>query len=60
MYPMSMVMAGQGLNVTIMSYLDRIDFGFTVDPELVPDSWCLAEAVPGALDELLEATSRVE
>jgi hypothetical protein len=43
-----------------MSYLDRIDFGFTVDPELVPDPWYLAGAIPPALDELLESTSRVE
>jgi hypothetical protein len=39
--PVSIIEPGMGLNVTVVSYLDRVDFGFTVDPELVPDrgSW---------------------
>ena len=48
-------MPGMGLNVTVVSYLDRVDFGFTVDPELVPDPWYLAEGVPIALEELKDA-----
>ena len=54
-YPVSIIMPGMGLNVTVVSYLDRVDFGFTVDPELVPDPWYLAEGVPIALDELKAA-----
>ena len=36
MYPMSVLVTGQGLNITVVSYMDRVDFGFTVDPELIP------------------------
>jgi WS/DGAT/MGAT family acyltransferase len=58
MYPLSLLQPGNGLNITVMSYLDHIDFGFTVDPELIPDPWYLAEGIPPALDELVAATSR--
>jgi hypothetical protein len=51
-YPLSILGPGQGLNVTLVSYLDRVDVGFTVAPELVPDAWSLAEGVPLALEEL--------
>jgi WS/DGAT/MGAT family acyltransferase len=54
-YPISIIMPGMGLNVTVVSYLDRVDFGFTVDPELVEDPWFLAEGVPLALEELKAA-----
>ncbi len=61
MYPMSILAPGQGLNVTVVSYMGRVDVGFTVDPELVPDPWQLAEEVPRALTELLAAArQRVE
>jgi WS/DGAT/MGAT family acyltransferase len=52
MYPMSILAPGNGINVTVISYRGRIDFGFTVDPELVPDPWFLAEGIPIALEEL--------
>jgi WS/DGAT/MGAT family acyltransferase len=57
MYPFSMVQHGIGLNVTVMSYLDRMDFGFTVDADLVPDPWYIADGIPLALDELEKAAS---
>jgi WS/DGAT/MGAT family acyltransferase len=53
MYPMSLLAAGQGMNATVVSYMDRMDVGFTVDPSLVPDPWELADAVPEALRELV-------
>jgi hypothetical protein len=40
-----------------MSYLDRMDFGFTVDADLVPDPWYIADGIPLALDELEKAAS---
>jgi hypothetical protein len=46
------------LNATLVSYMGHVDVGFTVDPQLVPDPWALADAIPQALDELLGATSR--
>ena len=52
MMPMSMLSVGQGLNITVVSYCDRIDVGIIVDPELVPDPWALADCFSLALDEL--------
>jgi hypothetical protein len=51
----SIIMETMGLNVTLFSYLDRIDFGLSVDPDLVPDPWAVARGFPRALSELLEA-----
>jgi len=58
MYPMSILLPGQGVNVTALSYMDRVDIGFTVDPDLIPDAWSMAAAVPRALDQLWEAAGR--
>ena len=51
----SVIMEGMGLNITIFSYEDRIDFGLHMDPDLVPDGWGLAERIPLALAELMAA-----
>lgn len=56
MYPMSLLAPGQGLNTTAVSYLGKVDFGFTVDPDLVPDPWRIADAIPVALEELVRAS----
>ena len=53
-YPMSLLLPKSGLNVTVFSYCGQVEFGFTVDPELVPDPWSLAEGIPVALMELKE------
>jgi WS/DGAT/MGAT family acyltransferase len=58
-YPMSVVQMGLGVNLTVMSYRGRLDFGFCVDPDLVPDAWELAEGIPQAF-EALEAAARAE
>lgn len=55
MYPMSLLAPGQGLNITVVSYMDNVDVGFTVDPDLVPDAWALADAIDEALRELVAA-----
>ena len=59
MYPMSMLQVGNGLNVTAVSYMDRIDFGFLVDPDLVPDPQALADEIPAALEALQNAAAGV-
>jgi WS/DGAT/MGAT family acyltransferase len=55
LYPLSILAPTQGLDVTALAHCGRIDIGFTVDPDLVPDPWQLAEGIPLALSELLAA-----
>ncbi len=54
-FPTSVILDGMGLNITVFSYEDRIDFGLHMDPDLVEDGWGLAERVPSALAELMTA-----
>lgn len=55
-YPSSVILEGMGTNFTVLSNMDRLDFGLHVDPDLVPDPWAIAEAIPRALAELFEAS----
>ena len=55
-FPVSVVTDGQGLNITMHSYLDRLDFGFIVDRELVPDVWDLADLHIDEISRLFYAT----
>jgi len=50
--PLSVLGPGQGLGIAAVRYCGRIDIGFTVDPDLVPEPWDLADGIPLALDEL--------
>jgi WS/DGAT/MGAT family acyltransferase len=59
MMPLSLLAVGNGLNVTLVSYCNRIDVGIIVDPELIPDPWELAEYFPVALEELETAAEGV-
>jgi WS/DGAT/MGAT family acyltransferase len=54
-YPVSVVVDGVGLNVTVMSYLDHLDFGIIADRDSVDDAWSMLEGLRHALDELTEA-----
>lgn len=53
MYPLGPIIAGAGLNVTVMSLNGRLGIGIISCPDLVPDLWELADAFPAALKELL-------
>ena len=59
-YPMGPVMEGAGLNVTVLSYMDNVDFGFLAAAELVPDVWDLADHVDAAMAELLAAADEID
>jgi WS/DGAT/MGAT family acyltransferase len=48
-YPVSTIVDGQGLNVTVQSYLNTLDFGLVACRELVPDLW---DMVDGMVDDL--------
>jgi len=56
LYPLGPITDGAALNVTVLSQEDRIGFGIVTCPDLVPEVWDLAYAVPEALDELFAAT----
>jgi WS/DGAT/MGAT family acyltransferase len=55
-YPVGPIMDGGGLNMTVMSYLDSLDFGLLACPDVLPDVWHLAHGIESALDELVAAT----
>ena len=56
--PVSIVTDGMGLNITVHSYLDRLEFGIIVAGELVPDVWHLADLHIQEINNLMKATSR--
>jgi WS/DGAT/MGAT family acyltransferase len=60
LHPLGPVMDGAGLNVTVLSNMDTIGFGFIACTELMPELWDLSDAIPGAVEELLEAAKQVE
>jgi diacylglycerol O-acyltransferase / wax synthase len=55
-YPVSTIVDGQGLNVTVQSYLDTLDFGLVSDRELVPDVWDMVDYMVDDLHTLAELT----
>ena len=52
-YPASVIMDGVGLNITVLSYLDRLDIGIVGDRELAPNFDLLIDAMRTELAELL-------
>jgi diacylglycerol O-acyltransferase / wax synthase len=55
-YPVSTVADGMGLNMTVQSYVDTMDFGLVSCRELVPDLWDLVDLCVEEVDVLFEAT----
>jgi diacylglycerol O-acyltransferase len=51
-YPVSIVTHGIGLNITLQSYRDRLDFGFIAGSNILPNVQSLADALPGELAKL--------
>ncbi len=54
-HPLGPIFDDCGLNATVISYLDHMDFGFLGCRELLPDIDVLANCVPEALNELKKA-----
>jgi diacylglycerol O-acyltransferase len=54
-YPVSMIIDGQGLNMTVQSYNGNLDFGFIACWELVPDLWSMVDYLHESLHELLDS-----
>ncbi|HMC69002.1 MAG TPA: WS/DGAT domain-containing protein, partial [Mycobacteriales bacterium] len=59
LHPLGPVMDGAGLNVTVLSNMDVLGFGFIACRELMPELWDLNDAVGPALAELVEAAEQV-
>ena len=38
-YPVSVITDGMGLNITVMSYCGKMDFGIVTDRDQMPDAW---------------------
>ena len=51
-YPMGPINDGAGLNITVLSYMNQLDFGIVTCRELLPDVWAIADGLREALDEL--------
>jgi WS/DGAT/MGAT family acyltransferase len=58
--PIGPIFDGAGLNMTVMSYQDRLDFGLLACPELLEDVQHLADLIGVALDDLEAAVARHE
>jgi diacylglycerol O-acyltransferase len=50
-YPVSVIVDGVGLNITVMSYRDHLDFGIVADREQVDDAWSMLDGLRAALAE---------
>lgn len=49
------IIEGVSLNITVLSYRNSIDAGIVASPDLTPDPWRIADAMPAALAELSAA-----
>ena len=54
--PVSTISNGIGLNITVHSYEDQLDFGLVADRDLVPDLWDLCDLHIAEIERLFEAT----
>jgi diacylglycerol O-acyltransferase len=55
LYPLGPVLEGAGLNITLVSLVDRLDIGLISCAERMPDLDDLAAEFPAAVQELLDA-----
>jgi WS/DGAT/MGAT family acyltransferase len=53
LYPISAIMHGVGLNITVMSYCGGLNYGIVVDRDMVDDAQPLTEALERAQAELV-------
>ena len=54
-YPMSLLVPGQAMNITVVGLADCLDLAVLVCPDLVPDVHRVSEAIAQSLDELEQA-----
>jgi diacylglycerol O-acyltransferase len=58
-FPVSVVVDGVGLNITVMSYRDHLDFGIVGDRDRVDDAWAMFDGLGREL-ELIESLAGVK
>jgi WS/DGAT/MGAT family acyltransferase len=58
-YPLGPISEGAGLNITVMTYAQQVDFGFVTSPSLFDDIEVLAGLIPAAARELVAAATSV-
>jgi WS/DGAT/MGAT family acyltransferase len=51
-FPVSAIVDGVGLNITVLSYRDHLDFGIVADRDQVDDVWSLLAGAQAALEQL--------
>jgi WS/DGAT/MGAT family acyltransferase len=56
-WPVAFLTPGIGLNITLQSYRDRMDFGFIGCPDLTPDLWDFPTYMAQSLAELQAAAA---
>src|SRR5262245_30452525 len=56
-YPVSMLVEGQGLHITVVSYAATLPLGLLACRELVPDLWDLARDFSAGLETLAKAAA---
>ncbi len=54
-YPLSVLVDGQALNITVVSYCDSVDFGLMACRDTVPDVNDISDYIGDAFDELADA-----
>ena len=57
LYSMGPILEGIGLNITVWSYLDQLNWGVVSRREAMPDLWDFAADLHDALDELRKAAA---
>ena len=57
-YPMGPIFDGGGLNMTVMSYMDNLDFGLVSCADLIEDPWVLVDGLTAELGTLTRGTVR--
>ena len=53
-YPMGPLIPSSGLNLTVLSNMGKMDVGLLCCPDLVPDVWEIVQALPRAVQTLLD------
>ncbi|HMD51363.1 MAG TPA: wax ester/triacylglycerol synthase family O-acyltransferase, partial [Solirubrobacteraceae bacterium] len=57
-FPVSAIIDGVGINITVLSYRDQLDFGIVADREMLDDAWDLIKRLKIAHAELLALVPR--